>query len=237
MIYRKNLCPKELYGIKCPFLRTPDRIVVHNTGNDASAQNEIAYMLRRKEEISFHIAVDDEEAVQGLPFERNAWASGDGRGPGNMLGIHIEICYSLSGGERFMKAERNAAKLIAGLLKSYGWGIESVTKHQDYDGKRCPHRTLDLGWDRFLEMIKTEMEAIDLTKEDVVKIIEEYLADRGELPASPWAEEAIEACKGAGVLLGDESGEFHPQALLTRQELAVALSKILKICKFETLDP
>ena len=29
-----------------------------------------------------------------------------------------------------------------------------MTKHRDYDGKYCPHRTLDRGWQRFLSMVK-----------------------------------------------------------------------------------
>ena len=33
----KKLCPQERYNIKCPYLREPDRIVVHNTANDAPA--------------------------------------------------------------------------------------------------------------------------------------------------------------------------------------------------------
>ena len=155
---RKNLCPENRYSIKCPYTRTPTRIVVHNTGNDAPAVNEITYMVNRLEQVSFHFAVDEKEAVQGLPLDRNAWASGDGHGKGNMEGIHIEICYSLSGGGRFTKAEQNAAKLIASLLNQYGWGIDKVTKHQDYDGKYCPHRTLDLGWQRFLDMVQSYKE-------------------------------------------------------------------------------
>lgn len=109
-------------------------------------------------EISFHYAVDDVNIVQGIPENRNAWASGDGHGKGNMEGIHIEICYSKSGGEKFDKAEQNAAEFTASLLKKYGWGIDKVTKHRDYDGKYCPHRTLDRGWQRFLSMVKRYME-------------------------------------------------------------------------------
>ena len=112
--------------------------------------------------------------VQGLPLERNAWASGDGHGEGTMEGIHIEICWSKSGGERFEKAERNAAELIAQLLKQYGWGIDKVTKHQDYDGKYCPHRTLDLGWQRFLNMIQQEMEEEAVTYEQWKEYQEKY---------------------------------------------------------------
>ena len=47
-----------------------------------------------------------------------------------------------------------AAEYIAYLLKKYGWGIDKVTKHQDYSKKYCPHRTLDLGWQRFLGLVK-----------------------------------------------------------------------------------
>lgn len=171
-----KLCPESRYSIKCPFTRTPSRIVVHNSANDAPAENEISYMISRPEEVSFHYAVDDKEAVQGLPLNRNAWASGDGRGVGNMEGIHIEICYSLSGGERFAKAEQNAAQLIARLLKQFGWGIDRVTKHQDYDGKYCPHRTLDLGWQRFLNMVKKEMKGDeeDMVRYNTIKEIPEW---------------------------------------------------------------
>ena len=155
---RKIECPESQAKIKCPHLMTPTRIVVHNTANDASAANEISYMHRNSNYTSFHFAVDDVEIIQGIDLNRNAWHAGDGAtGIGNRFGIGIEICYSKSGGERFIKAEQNAAELVAYLLNKYGWGIDKVTKHQDYSGKYCPHRTLDMGWDRFLDMVKAAM--------------------------------------------------------------------------------
>ena len=158
----KSLVPTEKYNIKCPYSMTPTRIVVHNTYNDASAKNEIAYMIRNNNKVSFHYAVDDVEAVQGIPENRNSWNAGDGsKGKGNREGIAIEICYSKSGGDRFIKAEKNAVKLIVDILKRYNWGIDKVTKHQDYSGKYCPHRTLDMGWDRFIKMIEAELKPIE----------------------------------------------------------------------------
>lgn len=154
----KNLVSSSKYGVKCPYAMNPTRIVVHNTANDASAANEILYMIRNDNEVSFHFAVDDKEVIQGIPLDRNAWHAGDGgSGTGNRYGISIEICYSKSGGERFIKAEKLAAKFIAQLLKERGWGIDKVTKHQDYSGKYCPHRTLDMGWQRFLDMVSAEL--------------------------------------------------------------------------------
>ena len=154
----KNIVPTEKYNIKCPYSMKASRIVVHNTANDATARNEISYMISNDQEVSFHYAVDDKEVVQGIPENRNAWHSGDGEhGKGNREGIAIEICYSKSGGERFTKAENNAVDLIVDILKRYGWGVGAVTKHQDYNGKYCPHRTLDAGWDRFIKMIESKM--------------------------------------------------------------------------------
>lgn len=219
----KKLCPQERYGIKCPYERRPDRIVVHNTANDAPAQNEVAYMINRPEEVSFHFAVDDKEAVQGLPLDRNAWASGDGSGAGNMLGIHVEICYSLSGGERFSKAEDNAARLIAGLLTERGWNAGRVTKHQDYDGKYCPHRTLDLGWERFIGMVKKYMEQegnMDYNK------FKEYMArynkELAASAASGWAKDNWAWAKEHGLLDGTS-----PRAPLTREQAATVMRRVL----------
>lgn len=162
MNVRQMLVDPSKYNIKCPYTMTPTRYVVHNTYNDATANNEIKYMITNNNEVSFHYAVDDVEIVQGIPENRNAWASGDGgSGKGNREGIHVEICFSKSGGDKFIKAERNAAKFIAKGLKDKGWGIGQVTKHQDYNGKYCPHRTLDIGWQRFLDMVQSELNILN----------------------------------------------------------------------------
>ena len=152
---RQNLVDGSKWDIKCPFEMKPKYVVIHNTANDAPAANEIAYMRRNDNEVSFHYAVDDKEIVQGVLENRNAWHAGDGgKGEGNRYGIAIEICYSKSGGEKFEKAEKNAAEFAASILKRYGWGIDRLKKHQDFNGKNCPHRTLELGWDRFVDMVK-----------------------------------------------------------------------------------
>ncbi|HIU51397.1 MAG TPA: N-acetylmuramoyl-L-alanine amidase [Candidatus Merdicola faecigallinarum] len=155
---RQNLVNSSKYNIKCPHEMNAEFIVVHNTANDASANNEIAYMVSNNNKVSYHYAVDDVEIIQGIPENRNAWHAGDGgNGEGNRKGLAIEICYSKSGGDRFDKAEKNAAEFIASKLKEKGWGIDKVKKHKDFANKYCPHRTLDYGWDRFLDMVRCYM--------------------------------------------------------------------------------
>lgn len=179
---RKNLMPSSLYSWKSPYSMKPTRIVVHNTANDASADAEIRYMNKTKTQggvqVSYHYAVDDKEIVQGLPENRNGWHAGDGAtGKGNREGISIEICYSKSGGSRFIKAEQNAVELIVDILKRYNWGIDKVTKHQDYANKYCPHRTLDMGWNRFIKMVETKLKGAS----NEVKTSTNFLAPKGHL--------------------------------------------------------
>lgn len=154
---RKIAMPTAKYSIKCPYTMEPKWVVIHNTANDASAENEIRYMQSNTAQTSFHYAVDDKEAIQGVELWRNAWHAGDGaKGPGNREGIAVEICYSKSGGSKFAKAEQNAAELAAKLLIDFGWDLTHVKRHYDFSGKICPERTMKLGWDRFLDMIEAK---------------------------------------------------------------------------------
>lgn len=213
--------PKKQYSVKCPYSMSPIGVVVHNTGNDASAANEIAYMQRNGNEVSFHYAVDDIEAILGSPLDRNTWhASDGGSGDGNRRHISIEICYSLSGGERFIKAEKNAAELIASILHERGWGIDRVKKHNDFCSKYCPHRTLDMGWGRFIAMIEDELKRIggsDMTEKD----------NKPE----EWAKEAVEWAVKNEILCGDGNGNLQLKEPCTREQMCVFLYRLYGLIK------
>lgn len=143
--YKKNHVPNSLYSLKCPNAMTAETITVHNTANKVPASNEINYMISNTNEVSFHIAVDDKEAIEGLPLNRNDWHSGDGQGDGNRKSIAIEICYSTDDESKYDASEENAIELIVSMLKERGWGIDRVKYHNDWSDKNCPHRILDSG--------------------------------------------------------------------------------------------
>jgi N-acetylmuramoyl-L-alanine amidase len=140
-----NYIPASLYPLKATYPMTPEYITIHNTANDATAINEIAYMTRNTVATSYHVAIDDKHAVQAIPFDRNGWHAGDGNGSGNRQSIGIEICYSKSGGSKYSAAEANAIEYIAQLLKQFNWEIDRVKWHRDWSGKNCPHRIFDEG--------------------------------------------------------------------------------------------
>ncbi len=156
-LIKQDLVSSNKYNIKCPYSMSPIGIAIHNTYNDASAKNEISYMKSNNNKVSYHIAVDDKEAIQGLPLNRSAYACGDGNGQGNRKHISIEICYSKSGGTRFKNAEKLAAKVVAELLKKYGWGIDRVKAHRDFAKKNCPHRT---NMSEFKKLVEKELNVL-----------------------------------------------------------------------------
>lgn len=243
----QNLVDKSKYPIKCPYEMTPEFIVVHNTANDAPAKNEIAYMIRNDKEVSFHYAIDDKEIVQGLLENRNGWHASDGEyGAGNRKGIAIEICYSKSGGDRFLNAEKLAAKFIAFKLKEKGWGIDKVKKHQDFCTKYCPHRTLDMGWQRFLDMINAEYKALskpvtDEKKEDektpatTQKVL--YRVQVGAYSQKANAEAMLAKLKAAGFngIIKEEVTETKVEAKVETKVEAKPVTKTIDELAMEVI--
>ena len=76
----KKIVSESKYNIKCPYKMDAKYITVHNTANDASADAEIKYMHKTEaqggRQVSYHYAVDDTRAVQGINLNQNAWHAG-----------------------------------------------------------------------------------------------------------------------------------------------------------------
>lgn len=139
----------------------PEYITIHSTGNMTSnAFGERNWLLNAKENTrtaSWHICVDEKQAIEAIPLDEVAWHAGDGRGPGNMKSISIEICES---GDRG-KTLQNAAELVAKLLHDRKWNTDRVKQHYDWSGKNCPRILRDTGrWPEFLSMVRSELEKL-----------------------------------------------------------------------------
>lgn len=136
---------------------TPEYITIHSTANPSStARNERNWLTNpsNKNQASFHLVIDEKEAIECIPLNEVAWHAGDGRGPGNTKSIGIEICES---GDR-EKTLQNAIELVAKLLHERKWGIDRVKQHYDWSGKNCPRILRDTGrWPEFLSRVKAEL--------------------------------------------------------------------------------
>ncbi len=157
----------------------PEYLTIHSTANpNSTALNERSWLENsyNNRVASWHICVDENEAVEAIPLNEVAWHAGDGsKGPGNRKSISIEICES---GDR-EKTLENAAKLVVRMLKERGWGIDRLRRHYDWSGKNCP-RILNYnnwkGWEIFKQSVKDKLTPkVEVVKElDIVKEGKKY---------------------------------------------------------------
>lgn len=146
--------PASQYPLKSPYAMTPAGLVVHNTAGTASAREEAAAMIASAAATSFHVVIDEAEAVECIPFARNAWHAGDGAaGYANRHLIGLEIARSMdTTSDRFDQAEANAALYIAHVCRQYGWTSAQLHQHNWYSSTACPHRT-KTHWQTFLKQV------------------------------------------------------------------------------------
>ena len=201
------------YGRRPGIAMQPEYITIHSTGNEKStARNERDWLVNPKNtrKASWHICVDENEAIEAIPLDEVAWHAGDGAsGTGNRKSISIEICES---GDR-TKTLENAVKLVAKLLKERGWSIDRLRRHYDWSKKICPRIFYDngkwTGWEQFKQAVRKEL------------LGGVSVAQNNNQPSS-WAKEAWEWAKKEGLLDGT-----NPQGNVTREQLAVVLKRLV----------
>ena len=167
--------PKDTPNNRRPGLSlVPEHITIHSTGNPGStARNERAWLTNpvNKRTASWHICVDEREAVEAIPPGEVAWHAGDGgSGPGNRKSIAIEICES---GNR-EKTLANAAKLTAKLLQGKGWGIDRLRRHFYWSGKACPRILMAdnwAGWENFEREVQKHLDTLKSILDQINPVI------------------------------------------------------------------
>lgn len=107
-------------------MSNPIGITVHNTESiSVSSSTTMAEQYTRAtvngnmKDVRVHFYVDDVCAWQNLPLSLSGWHAADGSGNGNRKTIAIEVIGDSA------KAEANAVKLTAYLLKQYGLNADS----------------------------------------------------------------------------------------------------------------
>lgn len=178
MNYVIDHVPKTRTEKRPGLILAPTTITLHNTANPTStARNERNYLtnVNNTAQTSFHIVVDEKEAIECIPLNEVAWAAGDGRdGKGNRTSIHIEICES---GD-YQKTLENTLWVLKRLFEQFGWTDykQRIRKHNDWSGKNCPRlMNLDGKWTEYYKYIER---------------IENYM--RTDEQVAEWAKEAME---------------------------------------------
>ncbi len=162
--YCKDHIPKSTPCKRRPgYPMSASTITIHNTGNPSStAANERAWLTNpsNSRTASYHIVIDEREAIECLALNEVGWHSGDGSGAksGNRTSIGIEICES----GNYAQTLSNAVELVASMLKEHGWGVDRLRRHFDWSGKICPRLMYDggkwTGWTEFKKRVRDRLE-------------------------------------------------------------------------------
>lgn len=72
-----------------PVVTAKHGIALHNTANNASAENEADYATRRTDDVSSHFYVDHDSIIQSLDTDWRAWHAGSVKGNDNAVSIEI----------------------------------------------------------------------------------------------------------------------------------------------------
>jgi len=165
--YRQDHIPKTTpYNRRPSLVLEPTTITIHNTANPSSnAKNERAWLTNSSNNrvASFHIVIDEKEAIEVLPLNEVGWHAGDGSGmnSGNRTSIGIEICES----GNYSVTLNHAIELVAKMLHERGWGVDRLRRHYDWSGKNCP-RLMNTdgkwsGWTVFVNKVNEKLKSLN----------------------------------------------------------------------------
>lgn len=110
-------------------------ITVHSTGNNSStAKNEMSWLINpdNRRKASFHIVVDEKEAIEVISLKEIALHCGNTTGNNSSIGVEI---YHSGNREKNLK---NAIQLTAKLLQDRKWNTKQLKRHKDWAAKECP---------------------------------------------------------------------------------------------------
>lgn len=161
---------------------TPAYITIHNTANPKStARNERAWLSNPNNTVSasWHIVVDEREAIEAIPLTEKAYHTGTAEG--NATSIGIELCES--GNQT--QVWKNAVELVAKMLFERGWTVKQLRTHKSWSGKNCPRLILPI-WNDFIS-------AIELRIKRFKNVSQEHSeAAKGQIAKNDYSDDAVQ---------------------------------------------
>lgn len=166
-------------------------VTVHETANTSRGANAQAHANLQSRgnsrDASWQYTVDDTQAIQSYDDAVKCWHSS--RTVGNRTSVAVEICVNSDGD--YVKAVKNAAELVARILKSHAKGTEAVLTHEDWSGKNCPTRLLagthGITWNQFIALIQQHLNGA-APVQPAVPVREEVIEMKLWHTITPWGE-------------------------------------------------
>lgn len=192
-------------------------ITVHNTPRLSEVAKTQAEQYARAtynnnmDGVIVHFYVDETGAWQLLPLDVSGFHAADGNGFGNRRTIAVECIMDGSGSEADKKSEENCAKLVAGLLKMFDFGIEDLYTHNHwYPQKYCPAYILP-HWEEFRRKVQSYLGGVPEQKPTELYRIRKSWADvSSQIGAYTNLESAKSVCKSGYYVFDEKGNKVYP---------------------------
>lgn len=166
-------------------------ITVHETANTSKGADAQAHANLQSSgnvrQASWHITVDDTEAIRSYPDTAQCWHGGTREAAESS--IAVEICVNSDGD--YDQAFKNAAKVVHDLRRQHGIGRSKVYDHAHWTGKDCPSKMRAAGrWNEFLDLTDPNQ------KENPVGMISPF---EGRLTQNHWKSGGYRGHKGMDI--------------------------------------
>lgn len=202
---------------------------------------EIFQNVRREASSNYGIGSDGRIALY-VHEEDRAWTSGSYTN--DHRAITIEVAND-SGDPTWHVSDKAMASLIDLVtdicqrngIKKLVWKNDAysrihhlnganMTVHRDFQATACPGPYLYNKQPYIAAEVNKRLGDDDMTYEKFLEYMKQYKKEEAAKPADEWAEDAIEQVKKAGVMVGDDDGNFRPQSPVRREELAVVVAAL-----------
>ena len=150
-------------------------LTIHSTANPTSTPEQERKWLDNPEntrDASWNFCVGERKVVCAIPEDEETWHCSVTEG--NRHSISIEICES---GNRAAVLQ-TAAEFTAEMLKKYGWGIDKLKRHYDWNKKNCPRILIDkayikdnLNWNWFVKTVQEYLKPAEEIKPEMTKML------------------------------------------------------------------
>ena len=196
-------------------------ITVHNTsrlGEVAKTQAEQyarATYNNNMNGVIVHFYVDEVEAWQLLPLDVSGFHAADGDGAGNRRTIAVECIMDGSGSEADKKSEENCAKLVAGLLKMFDFGIKDLYTHNHwYSQKYCPAYILP-HWNEFRKKVEGYIKDNAGVRQEsennmLYRVRKSWDDSKSQIGAYKSLESAKSVCKSGYYVFDEKGNKVYP---------------------------
>lgn len=142
--------------------RKIDRVVLHYTGAEGSAEDNGRFFVGAGRKASAHYFVDEKAVIASVAEKDTAWHAGNWEM--NCRSIGVEMCCKKDSKGKWYVPDavlEKTVELVRDIMQRYGIGVDGVIRHHDVTKKNCPAPMVENVqlWSNFKKRLQSGAEA------------------------------------------------------------------------------